>query len=290
MNTVQPFVLGVSYLPRCIRLIVNADDYGRTAEVSRGVRAAHLNGIVTSTSCMMNMPSVVEDIRNAMQESPALGMGVHLVLTSGQPLLPARQVPSLVAPDGMFFKAGEFLARLQEIDPRQAKAEWRVQIERFIAATGHPPTHLDSHHHASYFSEQLFRGMLELAQEYGSGIRQIFTQGQAGSMAGLPVEIVDSVNEYAAHLLREFRPKKPDVFLASFYDEMATRDELRHLISELQPGTTELMCHPGYADPILLAGSSYARQRESELAVLTDPAIRQTIQAQGIELISFAQL
>ena len=57
MNTVQPFVLGVSHWPCCIRLIVNSDDYGRTAEVSSGVRTAHLKGIVTSTTCMMNMPS-----------------------------------------------------------------------------------------------------------------------------------------------------------------------------------------------------------------------------------------
>ena len=272
-----------------VQLIVNADDYGRTPEVSRGVRAAHLNGIVTSTSCMMNMPSVVEDIRNAMQESPRLGMGVHLVLTSGQPLLPARQVPSLIAPDGMFYKAGEFLARLQDIDPLQVKAEWQAQIERFIAATGHPPTHLDSHHHSSYFTEQLVRGMLELAQEYGSGIRQVFAQGGEDSMAGLPAEIVGPIKDYAPRLLQEFKPRMPDIFLSSFYDEMATRDELLRLISGLRPGTAELMCHPGYADPILLAGSSYARQRESELAVLTDPAIRQAILAQGIELISFAQ-
>ncbi len=273
-----------------IRLIVNADDYGRTAEVSRGVRAAHLNGIVTSTSCMMNMPSVVEDIRNAMQESPRLGMGVHLVLTSGQPLLPARQVPSLVAPHGIFFTAGELLAHLQEIDPQQAKVEWRAQIERFVATTGHPPTHLDSHHHSSYFTEPLFRGMLELAREYGCGIRQVFAQGHADSPSGLPAEILTPIREFAPRLLRDFKPKMPDIFHASFYDEMATKAELLRLINTLQPGAAELMCHPGYTDPTLLVGSSYARQRESELAILTDPGIRQAIQAQGIELISFAQL
>ena len=273
-----------------IRLIVNADDYGRTAAVSRGVRTAHLNGIVTSSSCMMNIPNVVEDIHIALQDTPRLGMGVHLVLTSGQPLLPALQVPSLVAPHGMFFTADEFLARLQEIDPAQVKAEWRAQVERFISTAGRPPTHLDSHHHSSYYTERLFRSMLELAQEYGCGIRQLLAQGGEESMAGLPAEIVEPMKEYAPRLLREFKPRMPDIFLASFYDELATRDELLRLISGLQPGTTELMCHPGYADPILLAGSTYARQRESELAILTDPAMRQAIQARGIELISFAQL
>ena len=132
--------------------------------------------------------------------------------------------------------------------------------------------------------------MLELAQEYGCGVRQVIAQGYTDSMAGLPDEILPSILEYAPRLLQEFKPKAPEVFHASFYDEMATKDELLRLINTLQPGTSELMCHPGYADPILLAGSTYARQRESELAVLTDPAIRQAIQARGIELISFAQL
>ena len=272
------------------RLIVNSDDYGRTAAVSQGVRNAHLFGIVTSTTCMMNMPTVVEDIRTALKETPRLGMGVHLVLTSGQPLLPAAQVPSLVAPDGSFLKLDQLLARLGQIDPAQVRAEWRTQIELFVATTGRAPTHLDSHHHSSYFTEPFFRTMLELAREYGAGIRLVIAQGDEDKLTGLPTEDLTPIQEYAPRLLREFKPKTPDIFHASFYDEMATKDELLRLISSLQTGTSEIMCHPGYADPILLAGSIYARQRESELAVLTDPAIRQAIQARGIELISFAQL
>lgn len=273
-----------------LRLIVNADDYGRTAAVAQGVRNAHLFGIVTSTTCMMNMPTVVDDIRAAMQEAPNLGMGVHLVLTSGQPVLPANRVDSLVDPDGSFHKLDQFLARLDQIDPGQAKAEWRAQIERFAATTGQAPTHLDSHHHASYFTEPLFRGMLELAAEYGSGIRLVIAEGHEDSMAGLPTEVLTPIQEFAPRLLKEFKPKTPDVFHASFYDEMATKDELLRLMAGLEAGTAEIMCHPGYADVTLLSGSTYARQRESELAILTDPEVRQVIQARGIELISFAQL
>lgn len=273
-----------------IRLIVNSDDYGRTAAVSQGVRNAHLFGVVTSTTCMMNMPTVVDDIRTAMQETPRLGLGVHLVLTSGKPLLPAEQVASLVVPDGSFLKLDQLLARLDQIDPQQVKAEWRAQIERFVATAGRAPTHLDSHHHSSYFTEPLFRGMLELAREYGAGIRLVIAQGDEENMTGLPTEVLTPIQEYAPRLLKEFKPKTPDIFHASFYDEMATKEELLRLINTIGPGISEIMCHPGYADPILLAGSIYARQRESELAVLTDPDIRQAIQERGIELISFAQL
>jgi predicted glycoside hydrolase/deacetylase ChbG (UPF0249 family) len=273
-----------------MRLIVNADDYGRTAAVSQGVRIAHLFGIVTSTTCMMNMPTVVDDICTALEETPHLGLGVHLVLTSGKPLLPAEQVSSLVSADGSFHKLDQLLARLDQIDPEQVQAEWRAQVEKFVAAAGRAPTHLDSHHHSSYFTEPLFRGMLELAREYGAGIRLVIAQGHDDSLAGLPAQVLTSIQEYAPRLLNELKPRTPHIFHASFYEPMATKEELLRLINTLQPGTSELMCHPGYSDPILLAGSVYARQRESELAILTNPEIRQAIHARGIQLISFAQL
>ncbi|HEX5941948.1 MAG TPA: ChbG/HpnK family deacetylase, partial [Anaerolineales bacterium] len=58
------------------RLIVNSDDYGRTPEISRGIREAHLQGVVTSTTCMMNITTTAEDIALALRETPALGLGV----------------------------------------------------------------------------------------------------------------------------------------------------------------------------------------------------------------------
>jgi predicted glycoside hydrolase/deacetylase ChbG (UPF0249 family) len=120
--------------------------------------------------------------------------------------------------------------------------------------------------------------MLELAQEYGAAIRRVMAGTQT------PIE------EYAPRLMKEFKPRTPDFFCASFYDEDATKAELLRLIESLKPGTTEIMCHPGYADTVLLAGSVYARQRERELAILTDPEVRAAIQSRGIVLISFAEL
>ena len=70
------------------RLIINSDDYGRTPEVSRGIREAHLHGVVTSTTCMMNIPTTAADIQVALREAPLLGLGVHLVLTADRPIGP----------------------------------------------------------------------------------------------------------------------------------------------------------------------------------------------------------
>ena len=273
-----------------IRLIVNSDDYGRTADVSRGVREAHLRGIVTSTTCMMNMPTVAADIRLAMQDAPRLGLGVHLVLTSGAPLLPPSQVPSLIAPDGSFFKLDQMVASLAMLRIEEAKAEWRAQIEKFVGITGRNPTHLDSHHHSSYFTGGLFRAMLELAKEYSCAIRLAISEGYDESMDGIPSEMITPIQEAAPRLLKEFAPRAPDAFFASFYDERATKAELLDIIHKLPEGTYEVMCHPGYADAVLIAGSTINRQRETELDVLTDAEVGQAIQARGIKLISFAEL
>ncbi|HSL27576.1 MAG TPA: ChbG/HpnK family deacetylase, partial [Anaerolineales bacterium] len=74
------------------------------------------------------------------------------------------------------------------------------------------------------------------------------------------------------------------------YDDAATYEELLKVIENLQDGTTEVMCHPGYVDEAFAAESVYNRQREKELNILTDPTIKDAIQANGIELISFADL
>ncbi|NTW11945.1 MAG: ChbG/HpnK family deacetylase, partial [Anaerolineales bacterium] len=136
------------------RLIINSDDYGRTPEISRGIREAHLQGVVTSTTCMMNIPTTADDVAIALKETPMLGMGVHLVLTMGRPLSAHEAVLSVVDANGNFFKYTPFIENLPNLKLDEVKAEWRLQIERFIKAAGRKPTHLDSHHHSSYFSPE----------------------------------------------------------------------------------------------------------------------------------------
>lgn len=273
-----------------IRLIINSDDYCRSSEISRGIREAHLQGVVSSTTCMMNFPNAEADIKLALAETPDLGLGVHLVLTAGNPLSPPDQVPSLVTTENSFCKLDKFINRLDEIDPQQVKSEWRRQIEKFVAITGRKPTHLDSHHHSSYYTEPLFRAMLELAAEYDCGVRQVKTQDE-GLVRGLPGDLVPALKEYGPRLLAEFDIATTDIFYASFYDDYATEGELLGILERLpEEATCEVMCHPGYSDSVLEASSIYNRQRETELRILTDEAIKSAVQALDGELTTFAAL
>jgi len=263
------------------RLIINSDDYGRTPDISRGIREAHLRGVVTSTTCMMNIPSTADDIAITLEETPHLGLGVHLVLTMGRPISAPDSVASLVDENGNFFKYTPLLERASSLRMDEVKREWRAQIERFVQASGRKPTHLDSHHHSSYFSPSLFRGMLELAREYGCAIRYPFTNVSRE---------IEETSKHAPALLQEFDPSRPDVFFVDFYDEGVTLEQLLGILEHVGEGTSEIMCHPGFVDEAFAEESVYNFQRQKELKILTDPAIKEAIQSHGIQLISFADL
>ena len=264
------------------RLIINSDDYGRTPDISRGIREAHLRGVVTSTTCMMNIPTTASDVAVALKETPQLGLGVHLVLTMGRPIITREAGSSITDANGNFFKYGPFVEQLDQLDMDEVKTEWRAQIEAFIKAAGRKPTHLDSHHHSSYFAPQLFHSMLEVAQEYDCAIRFPFTNSFFFEL--------EETYKQVPNLIGEFNPRRPDTFLLDFYDEGATHKELLRLINNLSDGTTEIMCHPGYVDEAFANESVYNFQREKELKILTDPTIKEAIETNGIKLITFAEV
>jgi hypothetical protein len=176
------------------------------------------------------------------------------------------------------------------VDPAEAKAEWQAQIEQFIAITGQKPTHLDSHHHSSYFSPGLLRAMLELACDYNYPIRLPIAPNANWMLSGMPTEMAAAMQAHIPILLEEFQPRRPDGFIDNFYDEDATQENLFSILAGLPDGTFELMCHPGYLSPELIANSIYNAQRERELNILTSPEVLQLVRERGIELISFAQI
>lgn len=264
------------------RLIINSDDYGRTPDISRGIREAHLQGVVTSTTCMMNIPTTADDIAVALKETPKLGMGVHLVLTMGKPLSAREAVSSIVDANGNFFKYDSFISNLPNLKIDEVKAEWRFQIEKFIKAAGRKPTHIDSHHHSSFFSPALFRAMLEFAKEYDVAIRFPFLGDVWGEL--------EETAKHVPDLVKEFRPRHPDKFISDFYDDGATEDNLLNILNSLGDGTSEFMCHPGHVNDAFAKESVYNFQRERELKILTNSAVKEAIKVNSIDLISFADL
>ena len=258
------------------QLIVNADDYGYTPGISEGIRRAHLEGIVTSTSAMLNGAYIDRELPELIRQCPRIGVGLHLVLTVGKPVLPVEELPVLMhlAPDGQhFFKGVENV--IDRVDAEEVKAEWVAQIENFIRLAGRRPDHLDGHHHVMCMGGKFYRIYLELARQYGCAVRRPVE----GSLADLPER--DSLE--AGVII----PERLDT---RFYDEGANETMLDAMIADIPPGTTEWMCHPGVVDETLRRVSDYSARRAIELELLTRPAIRRKLEASQIDLISFGEL
>ncbi len=154
------------------RLIVNADDFGMTAGINRGIAEAEQRGIVTSTTLMANARAFDDAAalaRSLAGSNPHFSVGCHVVLLDGEPVLPAERVASLLQPgeqNGSHFRiklnefvAASFLGRLQA---DEIEAEAVAQIQRLQTA-GVEPSHFDTHKHAHMFPAVL-RPLLRAAR------------------------------------------------------------------------------------------------------------------------------
>lgn len=272
-------------------LIVNADDLGMSPGVNRGILEAHEQGIVTSTTVMINMPAAEAGIRLAQQRAPRLGLGLHINLSFGAPVSDPARVPSLVLPDGQFCATYEALIeRLPSFRSEDLQAEITAQAARFVRLAGGPPDHLDSHHGVTYMHPAAFDVMLRLAAHYQIPIRngEWFLSDEAvGHLPPSPDGLL--VHRLRAVYVANPRPRWPlpcPVSELPFYGEGATLENLLGILARLPEGVTELMCHPGYAADL---DEAYAAPREQELRVLTDARVRQTVEREGIRLITFAE-
>src|SRR5438132_5013442 len=86
---------------RQLRLIVNADDFGVSAEVNEAVIRAFKEGVLTSTSLMVTGEAFAQAVRLA-KENPGLAVGMHLVTVVGRSVLSHFEIPTLVDREGNF--------------------------------------------------------------------------------------------------------------------------------------------------------------------------------------------
>ena len=236
------------------KLIINADDFGLCDGVTFGILKAHQDGILTSTTCMMNMPHI-EEYLSLASHFPHLGLGVHLVLTIGQPLT----MGSFCDENGNFKSRNTYPDRKVIVKQDELYLEWKTQIDKFIQLTSKKPTHLDSHHHVHLLPGNIDIA-LKLAKEYDLPLRQ----------------------EY--YLQKDYEYVR---FSEVFYNQsvsLETINDICHFDDEI----FELMCHPAFVDPFLYNHSSYNIQRIKELDILCSQEAKDI--TKNIQLINYGQI
>jgi len=280
------------------RLIINADDFGLTSGVNRGILECHRSGVVTSSTLMVCGAQFEEAAALAVQ-APRLSVGCHVVLVDGSPVLNQEQVSSLtVTGSPPRFRESlinfAFRVAIQQLDGEQIEKEVTAQIRK-LQATGIVVSHLDSHKHTHMFPVVL-RGMLRAAKNCGvRAVRNPFEPlvfAKAGSWKRqFQLRILQT---YRASFRRELAKAgmvTPDGCIGIAVTGGLTLAAFQDVIQELPEGTWEFASHPGYIDGELDGIKTRLRaSRERELAILTSEAAKESLRRAQIELISYHEL
>ena len=269
------------------RLIVNADDFGRSPAVNAAVLQAHREGILTTASLMVNEPACAEAVALA-KANPRLGVGLHLALLCGRAGLSPTEVPGLVN------DAGEFSANPVEVGWRyffqrslrpQLEAEIAEQFRRFHA-TGLPLDHVNGHLHL-HLHPVVFSLLVQNARRWGLTqvrlTRDPFWLNTRLARGRKLYRISHAL--IFGWLSRRARPDLARLGLRHTHRvfgllQNARVDEayIRALLPRLPPGDSELYSHPSTE-----AGNV-------EVAALSNPTIKTLVEDLAIRLIRYQDL
>jgi predicted glycoside hydrolase/deacetylase ChbG (UPF0249 family) len=282
---------------------VNADDLGWTEGVNRGIAEAHRNGIVTSASLLANGAAFASGVELA-RTTPALGVGVHLNLSDGEPVAEPELVTSLLnhrgelegKPENLLLRLARRSVLLNEIEQ-----EWDAQIRK-VRDVGIEPTHLDGHRHV-HMLPGLFEIALRLAKKHGiaavrisheeSSLRAALSSGakQKGTVVmrqGVQARGLKMLARDAREQADRAGIAAADYFCGIAQTGELTQEGVARLLEILPEGTTELMCHPGYVDADLAkSGTRLQASRQAEVDILTNTEVRNLVASQGIRLIDY---
>jgi hopanoid biosynthesis associated protein HpnK len=277
------------------RLIVNADDFGLTSGVNRAIVELHQAGVLTSTTLMAKAAATEPAIALALQ-NPSLGVGCHIVLVDGEPVLPPREIPTLVdSRTGCFPpKLTAFLSRLftGRIRSAEIEAEAAAQIA-LLQHRGLRLTHVDTHKHAHMFPAVL-RPVLRAAAKAGiHAVRNPFepewavrASPRASIVRSAEVFALRRFGPYFRRILSEEGLSTTDGTIAVAATGVVNADTVRSLLQQLPSGTWELVTHPGYNDADL--DKIQTRLRESR--DIERNALHAIREFPAVDLISFAAL
>ncbi len=286
------------------KLIINADDFGFSRGVTDAIIDCHRNGILTSTTIMVNMPAA-EYAAEVVRSTPELGVGVHVNLTEGKPIAPADRIPGLLDETGSFpgnaaqsknlWRAGHLAKQIEiEID---------AQIERAISL-GITPTHCDSHHGIHKLpvvrralAKVLLRRGIPKARTPLSRHRKIPGSPLSGWIPWLKHNLRRAPS-IAFHMWSHLQLRRAGIRTPNW---KATRSmgvpcsgdatsEFIACISAAPVGYSEILIHPGYLGEDENPSEWHRRTWAEDTPLCQDPGVRKKIEELGLELVSFRDL
>jgi hopanoid biosynthesis associated protein HpnK len=269
------------------RLIVNADDFGRSASINQAVIRAHREGILTTASLMVNEPAGEEAVALA-RENPTLGVGLHLTLLCGHSALPPAEVPGLVNPNGEFSNnpAGAgFRYFFQRSLREPLRREIHAQFQKF-RATRLPLDHVNGHLHL-HLHPTVFRILMADASQLGiKRLRLTFDpfrlnlRAASGHLAyrALHVAIFHPLSARARPTLAQRGIRHTEAVFGLLQNARVDEAYVTRLLPQLPAGDSELYSHPSLDE------------FKNEFDALISPGVQDQVKKLGIKLIRYQDL
>ena len=299
-------------------VILTADDFGASENINEGIEFALSREAITAVSALMNFPSSHEDLREMADRFPRTGIGVHLNLTTGAPVLDPRRVPSLVDAQGNFLAVDVLLSRIRAVSLVELELELRAQIHA-LEGLGIRVDHLSDHNGMLSMYPPFFEVFTRLAREYGLPVRSPLTasvkyprlfpdagtvkkgkdmawrvvgRNPFGALGLLPYTNVASLEERAERL-DELGIPHPEILIDCLYGN-PTPSTAVHVLRNLPARVSEIVVHLGtsrrsgaYPSGLDL---DYFDKREQELAVVTSEYLREYAKSLNIRAIGFGEI
>jgi chitin disaccharide deacetylase len=276
-------------------LIVNADDFGLSPEVNAGVIRAHRDGILGCASLMVAEPAAKSAAELALQ-NPELDVGLHAVVCRGRSILDASQLRGAVDTSGRFLE-NPVLAGMRYFFDRSMRTkmtdELRAQVERHLELVGYL-NHIDGH--LNFHVHPLFADILiDLAVEYKVPCIRLPRESVTTTLRlrrnNIPSKLTESVifrilSRRTRRMMTERGLRSTDALFGLHQSGHLDEDYIVGVIEQLRDGTTELYFHPA-AD---VGGIPPNAAAQLEVEILTSPRVRDVIDRNGIERITFADL
>lgn len=274
------------------QIILNADDFGRHTLINRAVERGVADGVLRSATLMPG-GAAFDDAAALAARIPKLGVGIHLTLVNGTPVLPPAEIPSLVTETGVFVDDHTAFAvlllrgavRLDEV-----RAELAAQLRR-VEAAGIHPTHADSHQHM-----HVLPGVLDIVLDLCASAQIPAMRAPraplfAGNFGGIGQLIgrtgLAVLARRAAAKARRRGIRTPDHFAGIVAGEAVNTATLTEIAASLGEGATEVMLHPGTDNAVLIRDCLWDHDFEAELAALSAPAVRDALAVAGAEIVNF---
>ncbi|KEZ79101.1 hopanoid biosynthesis-associated protein HpnK [Salinisphaera hydrothermalis] len=285
----------MSDAPACV--IVTADDFGLDPAVNEAVAQAHDRGILSAASLMVGAGAAAEaaDIARAR---PTLGVGLHLVLTDGQAVLPRSDIPDLVDATGRFREGMASAGARFFFRPRvrrQLAAEIRAQYEAFVA-TGLPLDHVNAHKHF-HVHPTILSLALKIGRDYGlramrwpSEPRGDASQAASGDRRALFEAAL--MTPWLRGMRRRIRAAgvvSNDRLLGLRATGHMTESRVLAAIEAARTGpVAEIYGHPACRNHLNAAMADY--DHTGEYDALVSPRVIEALQKAGLQPIRFADL